>query len=58
MFGFLKKKKEKNYFCEKCGEYFSDEHLKAKNYTRLKCPFCGSIECYEIHGKTLKKNTK
>ena len=56
MFGLFEKKKEKNYFCSKCKEYFSDKYLAAKNYTKLKCPFCGSLECYEIHSKIVKKS--
>ncbi len=58
MFGFFEKKKEKKYFCSKCGELFTDKFLEAKNYTTLKCPFCGSLKCYEINGKNFKKDIK
>ena len=58
MFGFFEKKKEKNYFCSKCEENFTDKYLEAKNYNSLQCPFCGSLDCYEIHGKRLKKDAK
>jgi len=51
MFGFFEKKKEKNYFCEECGEYFTEKHLKAKNHTRMQCPFCGSLKCYAVSKK-------
>ena len=54
MFGFFEKKKEKNYFCSNCGESFTDKYLKAKNYTSVKCPFCGSSKCYEISKKVSK----
>ena len=54
MFGFFEKKKEKNYFCDDCKETFDEKYLKAKNFTILKCPFCGSSNCYEIHGKSGK----
>ena len=55
MFGFFEKKKEKNYFCSQCEETFDDKYLEAKGYTTLKCPFCGSLKCYEIGGKSPKK---
>ena len=55
MFGFFEKKKEKNYFCSKCEETFDDKYLEAKGYTSLKCPFCGSLKCYEMSGKSPKK---
>ena len=56
MFGLFEKKKEKNYFCAACEETFTDKYLKAKNYTSLKCPFCGSLDCYELRGKSVKKD--
>ena len=54
MFGFFKKKKEKNYFCADCEEQFDDKYLKARNFTTLKCPFCGSIKCYTVTKKDNK----
>jgi len=54
MFGFFQKKKEKNYFCADCKETFDEKYLKAKNFTSLKCPFCRSLNCYEIHTKREK----
>lgn len=54
MFGLFEKKKEKNYFCSNCKENFTDKYLAAKNYTTLKCPFCDSLDCYEIHPKNTK----
>lgn len=58
MFGLFEKKKVKNYFCSKCEEHFDDTYLKAKGYTTLKCPFCGSLDCYEITGKVKNKQKK
>jgi len=58
MFGLFEKKKEKTYFCTKCKEFFTDKHLQVKNYTGLKCPFCSSLECYEIKGRTGEKENQ
>ena len=58
MFGFFEKKKVKNYFCSKCEESFDDKYLEAKGYTSLQCPFCGSLKCYELSGKGIKKQNK
>jgi len=58
MFGFFEKKKEKSYFCSQCEETFDDKYLEAKGYTSLKCPFCGSLKCYELksQGSNKKKS--